>query len=166
MEAFISSLVLDSGLVNLKMDSVWDRVEAKLNIKRLHEYQKDVLTTLLTLRDVFVCKKTGAGKSLCYLGFTTAMDKVEKSVVIVVSPLLEIMKEQCEYMKKAGITAAILGKDEDDDEAMLACDVQYVFASPEHLLGDAKWRTMIKSAGDNGYLNLFVIDEAHLILQW
>jgi len=44
-------------------------------------------------KDAFVSKKTGAGKSLCYQGFSTVFEG--KCIVIVVSPLNSIMEEQC-----------------------------------------------------------------------
>ena len=101
---------------------------------------------------------------MCYQGFSTAFSG--KCIVIVVSPLTSNMEEQCAFMKKAGIKAVMLGSNEEDNQAVLKQEVEYVFASPELLLGDAAWRSMIKSAAKQMLIKLFAIDEAHLILQW
>lgn len=59
--------------------------------------QLSVIVEFLSGRDTFVVLPTGYGKSLCYGALPFAFDELEKgesSIVIVVSPLTAIMKDQ------------------------------------------------------------------------
>ena len=132
-----------------------NRICEKFKISSLQPYQRDVLKALLHGRDVFVSKKTGSGKSMCYQGFSTALNcQTSKCQIFVISPLCAIQEEQCQYLKGVGISAAILGKKDEETPAIMDGDMQYVFASPEQLLGEEKWRSMVRSAAGKGYLRL------------
>ena len=61
--------------------------------------QVDVAVAFLEGRDVFAILPTGFGKSLCYACLPAAFDSIGKrerghSLVLVVTPLLAIMKDQ------------------------------------------------------------------------
>ena len=61
--------------------------------------QVEVAVALIEGRDVFAILPTDFGKSLCYAGLLVAFDKCQKkergySIVVVVSPLVAIMKDQ------------------------------------------------------------------------
>ena len=59
--------------------------------------------------DVFVSLPTGYGKSLCYTLLPSIFDNLrgvkKKSIVLVVSPLLALMKDQVANISAKGITA-------------------------------------------------------------
>ena len=73
---------------------------AKLGYQGLKEEQLEVLIAFLSGRDVFAVLPTGFGKSLCYACLPLAFEEIESSpadqkpIVIVVSPLIVIMKDQ------------------------------------------------------------------------
>ena len=60
-------------------------------------------------RDVFVALPTGYGKSLCYCCLPRVVDLVrsveKQSIVVVVSPLITLMKDQVAAYHSKGLTA-------------------------------------------------------------
>ena len=79
--------------------------------------QEEVLFNLYEGRDVFAWLPTGYGKSICYqllpfifdmkLGRTTSPPS-ERSVVLVVSPLVSLMIDQVSTLLQRGVPAGIL----------------------------------------------------------
>ena len=72
-----------------------------LGYANLKPEQEKVLSEFLGGKDVFVSFSTGFGKSLCYAALPLAFNlkrfssiEPERSIVIVVSPLLAFMKDQ------------------------------------------------------------------------
>lgn len=84
--------------------------------------------------------------------------------VLVVSRLLSIMKEQSEYLTSMGFTATYIGHVNNDDD-LVAGNYQFVFSPPESILSITKWRDLLTSPPYKN-LELFVVDEAHTVLQW
>ena len=70
----------------------------ELGYRQLKPEQADVIEAFVKGRDVFAVLPTGYGKSLCYgclpLVFDRLHDGEERSIVVVVSPLIAIMKDQ------------------------------------------------------------------------
>ena len=70
----------------------------ELGYRQLKPEQADVIETFVKGRDVFAVLPTSYGKSLCYgclpLVFDRLHDGEERSIVVVVSPLIAIMKDQ------------------------------------------------------------------------
>ena len=132
----------------------------QFSISSLKSYQHNTIQSLLDKKDAFVSKKTGAGKSMCYQGFSTAFG--DSIMVIVVSPLNSIMEEQCVQLNAIGIKSVILGK----HAGRIEEDVVYLFSSPELLLGNTETRAMLKTQAQKGRIGLIAVDEAHLVLQW
>ncbi|XP_019616870.1 PREDICTED: ATP-dependent DNA helicase Q-like 1 [Branchiostoma belcheri] len=76
------------------------------------------------------------------------------------------MKEHCEFLNGLGLTAVCLGMDSRDTAGILAGKFQFVLTSPETILGDEKFREMLRSDVYKGHVGLIVIDEAHTVVQW
>ena len=84
------------------MDSIEKAVQRsaiQLGYTTVKDHQISVITSFVRGEDVFAVLPTGYGKSLCYallpLVFDALADhKAPSSIVIVVSPLLAIMKDQ------------------------------------------------------------------------
>ena len=84
--------VLRSELVPIVEDAA-----GSLGYQDLREQQKDAILTFLEGNDVFVALSTGYGKSLCYGCLPAAFDSLRseaKSIMIVISPLVALMKDQ------------------------------------------------------------------------
>ena len=71
--------------------------------------QRSVVQAFLDGHDVFVCPPTGSGKSLCYWILPGVFDRLRGldsySIVVVVSPLKALMREQVEALKGRGSRA-------------------------------------------------------------
>ena len=68
-----------------------------MGYNNLKSEQEQIINGILLKRDVFGILPTGFGKSLCYASLPIIYDKIhqkEPSIVIVVTPLVAIMKDQ------------------------------------------------------------------------
>ena len=70
---------------------------------------------------MFVSLPTGSGKSLCYSILLWAFDLLwkraaESSVVVVVSPLIALMKDQVESLQWKNVTAVCIGETTGNEE--------------------------------------------------
>ena len=68
----------------------------RLGYKQLKEEQVEVVEAYISGRDVFAVLPTGFGKSLCFACLPFVLEEIghEKPIVIVVTPLTAIMKDQ------------------------------------------------------------------------
>ena len=74
----------------------------KLGYMKLKDEQHKIVCSFISGRDVFGVLPTGFGKSLCYACLPLIFDKIEpdlKSIIIVVTPLTAIMKDQVSFCK-------------------------------------------------------------------
>ena len=124
--------------------------------------------------DVFVSLPTGYGKSLCYTLLPSVFDLLkgveEKSIVLVVSPLLALMKDQVASISEKGVPAVFIS-DKDSTPPTVKREIkngnfQVVFTSPECLFLSMEWKIMLLSNVYQQNLIGFVVDEAHYIKKW
>jgi ATP-dependent DNA helicase RecQ len=125
--------------------------------------QADIVSAVLSGRDVFAVMPTGSGKSLCY----QLPALVRGGLTVVVSPLIALMRNQVAQLRNFGIAAASLnsandaGETRDTLESLSRGELRLLYVAPERL---AKPDTvaMLKRAK----VNLLAVDEAHCISQW
>lgn len=97
-----------------------------------------VITAFLSGCDVLTTLPTGYGKSLCYGCLPLACDKllaIQGLIMLIVSPLIALMKDQVQPFRKGGFSAAYDGDAECEDvkAGVLEGKYQLVFVSPEQL---------------------------------
>ena len=140
-------------------------------------------------KDTFVTLPTGYGKSIIYGILPIVFDKMrgkfvayipplkvlpctigcEGSIVVCISPLASIMIDQQEKFISKGITAEYVGKVQEDPQVVgrvLKGQLQLLFISPESLLNNSKYRSMLLIPRYYEHLVAVVIDEAHCVKTW
>lgn len=74
------------------------------------------------------------------------------------------MTEQCRKLQNVDLKATYIGKDQAENEAIENAQFDFVFGSPESVLGNSKWREVWKSPCYQDKLRYIVVDEAHTVL--
>ena len=82
----------------------------RLGVQNLYPWQRSVLLAWRERLDCLVLSGTGSGKSLCFQLPALVSDKP----AIIISPLISLMRDQCEQMKARGISACFLGSAQAD----------------------------------------------------
>jgi len=125
--------------------------------------QEDVVRAVLEGRDTLALLPTGGGKSLCFQVPAIAMGKL----CLVVSPLIALMKDQVQRLKKQGIRAAAIHSGMDFQEVDNTLEtaaygkLAFLYVSPERL-GTEIFQARLSKLP----LGLIAVDEAHCISQW
>ena len=81
----------------MSLNDIIKEVGSSLGYARLKEEQCAVVKDLIGGKDVFAALPTGFGKSLCFACLPGVFDVImgtDNSVVVVLSPLIAIMKDQ------------------------------------------------------------------------
>jgi len=125
--------------------------------------QEDIINTILEGKDSLALMPTGGGKSLCYQIPAMAKD----GLCLVVSPLIALMKDQVENLRRKGITAFAVYSGMSRKEVINTFKVagesncKFLYVSPERL-ESALFKEYLPGLG----INLIAVDEAHCISQW
>ena len=157
-------------------DSVKDafsKVCVVFAIEKLNKHQEDTIKFVVEKKkDVFVNLPTGFGKSLIYQALPTVFSSVQstcvKNIVVEISPLISLMKDQVSRLTFLGISAISLAEVISDEQSKAIENGAYsvVFGSPELWLGDQKWRKMVTSETYTNAVRAVAVDEAHVICHW
>ncbi|XP_052711702.1 ATP-dependent helicase wrn-1-like [Crassostrea angulata] len=135
-------------------------IESTFNVSSLRENQVSGIKAICNGKDVFVGLKTGSGKSIFYESLPIVYPS---AIIIVITALVSIMKEQTQRLCKLGFKATYIGRDP-TDYAINEGIFKFIFASPEALVGDRKWRDVVANLRDR--IKVIVVDEVHTVVQW
>jgi ATP-dependent DNA helicase RecQ len=144
-------------------DQVRTTLRNVFGFTRLRPGQQAVIDRVLAGRPTLAIMPTGAGKSLCYQLPALLL----KGRTVVVSPLIALMKDQCEALREKGVAAVLLNSAVDSYEhrealaAVADGSAKIVMVTPERLAEPDFVETL--RAHDT---SLLVVDEAHCISQW
>ena len=142
------------------------------NISKLNEHQKVAISKLVIERkDVFVNLPTGYGKSLIFQSLPLVFDSLTKEsghIVLVLSPLLTLIDDQIQNLRALGLSYVSLShlNTEDEMKAVEKGEYQVVYATPEAVLKNKRWRQMLHNSVFKSKLCAIAVDEAHVIKQW
>jgi ATP-dependent DNA helicase RecQ len=125
--------------------------------------QEEIIQSVLGKQDTLAVLPTGGGKSICFQ--VPAM--MNQGVCIVITPLIALMKDQVENLKKRGIQSAAIFSGMSAREIDITLDnciygnIKFLYISPErvktHLFAERVARMEV---------GLIAVDEAHCISQW
>ncbi|EIW72643.1 hypothetical protein TREMEDRAFT_72833 [Tremella mesenterica DSM 1558] len=129
--------------------------------------QLDICLHVMGGCDVLVVAPTGLGKSICFQVPAIAM---EHGVTLVVSPLIALMEDQLQGLRKRGIKAAVLcEKTPKDEEAEIKRqltmghpELRLLYLTPESLFSK-RHEYHLRRAYEQKQLVRLVVDEAHVL---
>ena len=140
-----------------------EQLKKSFNLDDFRTGQFDIMNAVINRKDALAVLPTGGGKSLCYQLPAVFLNKL----VIVVSPLIALMKDQVESLQKKGIPAGALysGQTEDQKRQVFA-DINaggtfILYLSPERVQKEGFKRWIMQRQ-----IALFAVDEAHCVSQW
>lgn len=125
--------------------------------------QGDIIQSIASGKDTLGLMPTGGGKSLTFQVPSMAME----GICVVVTPLIALMKDQVENLKKRGITAAAIFSGMSHNEILMTLDnavfeaYKFLYVSPERLATPV-FMEKIKQAK----VCMIAVDESHCISQW
>jgi ATP-dependent DNA helicase RecQ len=141
-----------------------DRVlEARFHLDGFRPMQREAIEAILAGRDALVVMPTGGGKSLCYQLPALLLP----GITLVLSPLIALMKDQVDRLRKLGISAVALNSSLTYAETRAIVrrartgEIKLVFAAPERLESN-----IFREELSGLPISLLAIDEAHCISQW
>ena len=125
--------------------------------------QEEIIQAVLEKKDALALLPTGGGKSLCFQVPALAME----GMCLVISPLIALMKDQVEQLRKKGITAFSIYSGMNRKEVIHTLrtasesNCKFLYVSPERLETN-----LFKEYLPAFHINLIAVDEAHCISQW
>ena len=125
--------------------------------------QEEIVQSVLDGRDTLALMPTGGGKSLCFQVPTMAMN----GLCLVITPLIALMKDQVENLRKRNIRAAAIYTGMTYEQQKVALDncqfgpYHFLYVSPERLESEEFRERLTRLP-----ICLIAVDEAHCISQW
>ena len=125
--------------------------------------QEEIVQSVLDGRDTLALMPTGGGKSLCFQVPTMVMN----GLCLVITPLIALMKDQVENLRKRDIRAAAIYTGMSYEEQKTALDncqwgpYHFLYVSPERLESEEFRERLARLP-----ICLIAVDEAHCISQW
>lgn len=136
--------------------------------RELRPLQNKIIRHVLNGGSGLALLPTGGGKSLCYQLPGICLD-----VTLVVSPLIALISEQVDTLRRRGVDARSLTSSIDKSSADSIYrelrkpepSIKLLYVTPERV-GLPAFAEVLKDLHRRGKLSLFAIDEAHCISSW
>ena len=131
--------------------------------EHFRESQLEIIESVLKGQNTLALLPTGGGKSICFQIPGLLLD----GVTLVVTPLIALMIDQVNELKKRNIKAVAIHGGLSSREIDILLDnciyggIKFLYLSPERLTSELFLARLEKMV-----IALFVIDEAHCISQW
>lgn len=125
--------------------------------------QAEIVQSVLDGRDTLALMPTGGGKSLCFQVPTMVLN----GLCLVITPLIALMKDQVENLRRRDIRAAAIYTGMTATQQKIALDncqfgpYHFLYVSPERLASE-EFRERLPRLP----ICLIAVDEAHCISQW
>jgi ATP-dependent DNA helicase RecQ len=138
-------------------------LQQRFGLESFRPGQREVIEALLSEGAALAVFPTGGGKSLCY----QLPALVLEGLTLVVSPLIALMKDQIDYLRRLGIRAGRMDSSLRTDEMReTAADLRsgklrLLYVAPERFNNERFLAELQQTR-----LALFAVDEAHCISEW
>ena len=143
--------------------TIHDILKQYFGFDNFRPLQEEIINSILSSNDTLALMPTGGGKSLCYQ--VPALTK--EGICLVISPLIALMKDQVQNLRKKNITAFSIYSGMSRKEVINTLKVagnsncKFLYVSPERLETN-----LFKEYLPGLDINLIAVDEAHCISQW
>ncbi|KAL6607826.1 hypothetical protein ACP70R_040889 [Stipagrostis hirtigluma subsp. patula] len=156
------SLVEKSRGMFEQRDKISAVLQKHFGFSCLKGFQNEALDAWFAHKDCLVLAATGSGKSLCFQIPALLTTKI----VVVISPLISLMHDQCLKLAKHGISACFLGSGQPDSRVegkAMAGMYKIIYVCPETVL---RLMEPLKKLAEKPGIALFAIDEVHCVSKW
>ncbi|QDU95568.1 RecQ family ATP-dependent DNA helicase [Lignipirellula cremea] len=125
--------------------------------------QKKTISALMGGHSAAAVFPTGGGKSLCYQLPAVLLP----GLTVVVSPLIALMKDQIDALKRRGVAAQKIdstltsGEYQQTMQDLRSGALKLLYAAPERFANERFRETLLQHK-----ISLFAVDEAHCISEW
>ena len=151
-------------------------MKERFHLRGFRPNQLEAINATLSGKDAFVLMPTGGGKSLCYQLPAIVMSGKTRGVTVVISPLISLMNDQVEHLRKLSVQALLINSELETDrrrfimEALEEPDVerfvQLLYITPEMMNKSQALMSAFTRLHRRNRLARIVIDEAHCVSQW
>ncbi|TDZ38112.1 ATP-dependent DNA helicase RecQ [Colletotrichum trifolii] len=154
-------------------------LKERFGLKGFRLEQEAAINRIVGGESAVVVFPTGGGKSLCYQVPAVAIKELDRvnnvrepedsGVTVVISPLIALMKDQVDALRRRGISAAVLDSTQSREEfvdihqKLSAGKLDLLYCAPERLNNEGFLASL---QAIRGGIRLLAIDEAHCISEW
>lgn len=150
-------------LEEAQLDHLETVLHKSFGLKQFRLGQKQIIESVLASKDVMAVLPTGGGKSLCY----QLPAIVKQQLVVVISPLIALMKDQVASLNEIHVPAGCLHSGQSEEEKkevfrrMSKAGPFVLYLSPERAQKEGFRQWILHKS-----IALFAVDEAHCVSQW
>jgi ATP-dependent DNA helicase RecQ len=154
-----------SCIIRRMIESPLEAMRKVFGYEAFRPPQGEIIDAVLSGEDALAVMPTGKGKSLCYQVPAIAEDS--GSLVLVVSPLIALMREQVAFLRNLGVEALLLNSTLEPEEwranalAAERGEARILYLAPE-TLASPRGRDLASRLS----VSLLAVDEAHCISEW
>src|SRR5688500_5964690 len=145
------------------MESIQEILKKYWGYEVFRSLQTEIILSVLAGKDTLAILPTGGGKSICF----QVPSMAKEGLCLVVSPLIALMKDQVENLKKKGIPALSIYSGMSFWEVKKTLqnaahgNFKFLYVSPERLESALFLEYLLALP-----VNLIAVDEAHCVSQW
>lgn len=125
--------------------------------------QREIIESIMDGHDTLGLMPTGGGKSITFQVPALA----QHGVCVVITPLIALMKDQVEHLRRHGVQAAAINSSMSREEIIVTLEnavfggVKLLYVSPERLSSE-----LFQKKLSHMHVSFITVDEAHCISQW
>ncbi|OJZ79681.1 hypothetical protein ASPFODRAFT_54801, partial [Aspergillus luchuensis CBS 106.47] len=158
-------------------EDVLDALQNRFHLSHFRPNQLEAINATLGGKDTFVLMPTGGGKSLCYQLPAVVTTGSTSGTTVVVSPLLSLMEDQVQHLRRLKVRAVVLNSETPPDtrnrilgslfaEQTTEEYIELLYITPEMINNSPRLLQILEQLHRSRKLARLVVDEAHCVSQW